>query len=283
MKVIGGSASKLLTQQLIEQPGFEAVDMVTKRFPDTEFYVKINEDLAEEDIVIIQTTYPDENLIELFLLQDAVSRLNPGSITTIVPYFGYARQDKEFTNGEAVSARNLAKHIGLLSDKLYTIDIHNISIMDAFGKDAVNLSGMPAIGEYLANEDVDAILSPDKGSKDRAALAAKSAGCGWDFLEKTRVDGSTVEMKPKNLDVDGKTVAIVDDIIATGGTIIKAAEQLRSQGAKRVIAACTHGLYTGGSIPKLKGSCDLLFSTDTLESETSKISMASIIANALTQ
>ena len=90
-------------------------------------------------------------------------------------------------------------------------------------------------------------------------------------------------MKPKNLDVDGKTVAIVDDIIATGGTIIKAAEQLRSQGAKRVIAACTHGLYTGGSIPKLKSSCDRLFSTDTLESETSKISMASIIANALTQ
>ncbi len=281
MKVIGGSASKLLAQQLIEQPGFEAVDMVTKRFPDTEYYVKINDDLKGEDVVIIQTTYPDPNIVELFLLQDAVSRLNPGSITTIVPYFGYARQDKEFTNGEAVSARNMAKHIGLISNRILTIDIHNISIMDAFGDHANNITGMTAIGEYLASEGVDAILSPDAGSKDRASVAAGSAGCGWDFLEKTRIDGSTVEIKPKSLDVEGKTVAIVDDIIATGGTIIKASEQLREQGAKRVIAACTHGLYTGGAIPKLKGACDMLLSTDTLESDTSKISMASIIVEAL--
>jgi len=125
------------------------------------------------------------------------------------------------------------------------------------------------------------IVSPDEGSKARASLAAEAAGCPWDFLQKTRIDSQTVEIKPKNLDANGKVVAIVDDIIATGGTMIKAAEQLKSQGASKVIAACSHGLYTGDSIPKLENAFDLVISTDTLERPTSKISVASAISEAL--
>lgn len=281
MIVVGGTGSQKLSSALVECSGWKMASVEIRRFPDKECYVKLNDNLDGEDVVLVQSSYPDDNIIELFLLQDAISGFDISSLTTIVPYFGYARQDKGFKDGEAVSARNMAQHVGLISDKIYTIDIHNISMMDAFGKPASNISGMKPIGEYLAAEGVDAVVSPDAGSKFRASVAAEAAGCDWDFLEKTRLDGSTVEIKPKSLDVEGKCVAIVDDIIATGGTIIKAAEQLRIHGAKRVIAACTHGLYTGDAIPKLEQACDLLISTDTLETNTSKISMASVIKESL--
>ncbi len=281
MIVAGGSASRLLSEELARELKCKMADLEVKRFPDQECYVKVKESLANQDVVIVQTTYPDPNIIELFLLQDSIKNSGAKSITTIVPYFGYARQDKSFAEGEAVSARLMARHISLGCDRVFTIDIHNISVLDAFTVPVENLTAMPAIGRFLAENSVDVIVSPDEGSKARASMAAESAGLPWDFLQKKRIDGNTVEIKPKNLDVTGKNVAIVDDIIATGGTVIKAAEQLKSQGARKVFAACTHGLFTGGSIPKLEAACDAVLSTDTLERPTSKISAAGAISHAL--
>jgi ribose-phosphate pyrophosphokinase len=281
MIVAGGSASRLLSEELAKELKCRMADLEIKRFPDQECYVKVKESLCGQDVVIVQTTYPDPNIIELFLLQDAVRNSGARSITTVVPYFGYARQDKSFGEGEAVSARLMAKHISLGCDRVFTIDIHNISVLDAFTVPVQNISAMPAIGRFLAENSVDVIVSPDEGSKARASMAAESAGLPWDFLQKKRIDGNTVEIKPKNLDVRGKNVAIVDDIIATGGTVIKAAEQLKAQGAKKVFAACTHGLFTGGSIPRLEEACDRVLSTDTLERSTSKISAAGAISHAL--
>ena len=281
MIVVGGSASKMLSGELAKALGCGLARTETRRFPDGECYVKIPEDLKGQDAIIVQTTYPDPNIIELFLLQDAARNSGAASVTTVVPYFGYARQDKSFAEGEAVSARLMARHIGLGCDWVFTIDIHNVSVLDAFPVPVTNISAMPAIGRFLAENSVDVIVSPDEGSKARASLAAESAGLPWDFLEKKRLDGQTVEIKPKEMDVNGKAVAIVDDIIATGGTVIKAAEQLKAQGAKKVVAACTHGLYTGGSIPRLEAACDSVLSTDTLESQTSRISVAGTVAETL--
>jgi ribose-phosphate pyrophosphokinase len=241
--------------------GCALVKTEIKRWPDTECYVRLEDNLKDQDAVIVQTTFPDANIIELFLLQDAVAEFKPASIATVVPYFGYGRQDKKFKEGEAVSARAMANHIGQMTDSVFTIDIHNTAMLSDFAVPVQNLSAMEAIGKFLKGNSVDLVVSPDKGSKDRASVAAKSAGCAWDYLEKTRLDGQTVEMKPKSMDVGGKVVAIVDDIIATGGTIIKASEQLKAQGAKT--------------------ACDLVVSTDTLERPTSKISAASAVAEAL--
>jgi ribose-phosphate pyrophosphokinase len=281
MIVVGGSASGSLSRELSKRLGCRMADVEIKRFPDEECYVKVKEPLKGQDAVIVQTTYPDPNILELLLLQDAVRNSGAESITTVIPYFGYARQDKSFTEGEAVSARLMAKHISLGTDRAFTIDIHNISVLEAFTVPVRNLSAMPAIGKFLADNSVDLIVSPDEGSKARASLAAEAAGCQWDFLQKKRIDGSTVEIKPKNLDANGKSIAIVDDIIATGGTMIKAAEQLKKLGARSVFAACTHGLFTGGSLPKLQASFDRVLSTDTLERPTSAISAAECIAQAL--
>ena len=271
----------MLSEDLAKTLGCKLANVEIKRFPDDECYVKVHDDLQGQDVVVVQTTYPDPNIIELFLLQDAVRNSGAASITTVVPYFGYARQDKSFTRGEAVSARLMARHISLGCDRVFTMDIHNISVLEAFTVPVQNISAMPAIGRFLADNSVDIIVSPDEGSKARASLAAESAGCPWDFLQKKRIDSQTVEIKPKNLDVSGQTVAIVDDIIATGGTVIKAAEQLKLQGAKKVFAACTHGLFTGNSIPRLEAACDAIFSTQTLERPTSSISVAGTVAEAL--
>jgi len=281
MIIIGGSASCILSKALAKRLGSRLADIEVKRFPDQECYVKVRESLKGQQAVIVQTTYPDPNAIELFLLQDAVRNSGAESITTVVPYYGYARQDKSFTEGEAISARLMARHISLGCDRVFTIDIHNVSVLEAFTVPVMNLSAMPAIGRFLADNSVDIIVSPDEGSKTRASMAAEAAGLPWDFLQKKRIDGSTVEIRPKNMDVEGKSVAIVDDIIATGSTMIKAAEQLRKQGARKVFAACTHGLFTGGSLPKLEAVFDRIFSTDTLERPTSAISAADCIAEAL--
>jgi len=280
MIVVGGSASKSLSGELARQLGCKLADVEIKRFPDEECYVKV-QGLGGQDAVIVQSTYPDPNIVELFLLQEAVRDAGAATITTVVPYYGYARQDKSFNDGEAVSALIMAKHLGQGCDRVFTIDIHNPSVLVGFAVPVQNLSAMPIIGNWLKENDVDVIVSPDEGSKDRASLAAEAAQCPWDFLQKTRLDGETVEIKPKNLDVRGKSVAIVDDIIATGGTMITAANQLKEQGASNVIAACTHGLFTGGSIPKLEAAFDTVISTDTLERSTSKISAAKAITEAL--
>jgi ribose-phosphate pyrophosphokinase len=276
--IISGSTSKILANNLAKILEVSCTQAEIKRFPDNEGYVRldcnIGTELDNEEVVLVQNTYPDERIIELFLLQDAIREFDIKSLTTVVPYYGYARQDKKFNPGEPISARALAKHIELNSDRVILIDIHARSILDWFLKPIFELSGMDQIGEYLKEHKPDIIMAPDKGAIDRASRVAKVLGSKFDYLEKTRIDGHTVTMKAKELEVTDKTVAIIDDIIATGGTIIKATNELKAQGATQVFAACTHGLYTSNALPKLKENCDMVISTDTLESETSLVSLA---------
>ena len=139
---------------------------------------------------------------------------------------------------------------------------------------------MPAIARYLKGRDVDVILAPDKNAARFAQEVGETLGADWDFLEKTRLDSFTVTMKPKAMDVRGRHVAIVDDVISTGGTIATAAKMLREQGAKRVVAACVHGVFAGDALTRLQ-ACDEVIATDTLLSPATKTSVAPEIAAAL--
>ncbi len=282
MKVLCGSTSKSLATDLANKLGTDCIQATTKRFPDGEGYVRIEEESLDKEIVVVQSTYPDSNLVELFLIQDAARGLGAEKITTVVPYFGYGRQDRRFNPGEALSAQVMLKHLAVDTDRLFTIDLHKPDILRWFTKPgAKDLTATTAIGNYFANNEVDLVLAPDKGASQRAAEVAHVLGCANDHLTKTRLSDSEVIIQPSRLDVRGKTVLIVDDIISTGGTIIAATNELKRIGAKRVFAVCTHGLFIGGALDKLRKVCDQVISTNTLENEVSKISVAEEIVKVL--
>ena len=279
MFVVGGSASQLLSKELAKSLKAKLAKVEIKRFPDDECYVRIDEDLDGEDVFLVQTAWPDRNIVELFLLQDAIRELDVSSLTTVAPYFGYARQDKQFKPGEPISARALARLIQLQTDEFITVDVHAPSVIDWFDNvSAKNVHAYPSIGRHLKGKGVQLVLSPDEGRADNAKRVADVIGCEADFLVKERIDGETVEMTPKSLGVKGKKVAIVDDIISTGGTIAKAAEQLRKQGAAKILAVCTHGVFAKDGLSRLKRVCDEICSTDTIENPTTCISVAPEIA-----
>jgi ribose-phosphate pyrophosphokinase len=177
----------------------------------------------------------------------------------------------------------MSHHIEISTDHVICVNLHKDATIGEFSTviSAQNVSVMGVIGKFLGNSGVDFILSPDKGAIGYAREAAEVIGCGFDNLEKTRIDGRTVVMTPKKLNVDGMKVAIVDDIIATGGTIMRAQEALRKQGASSVIAACAHGLFTGGGMDKLGPVLDGLYSSDTIENPTSSFSAGVPVAAAV--
>jgi ribose-phosphate pyrophosphokinase len=282
MHIVGGSASGKLAGELAKERGASLAKVETKRFPDDECYVRIEDNLDGEDVAIVQTAWPDKNIVELLLLQDAVREFDVASVTTVVPYFGYARQDKKFKDGEPISARVLARAIQMQSDAFVTVDVHAPSVVTWFDNiPARNVSAHPEVGMFLKQQKVDLVLSPDEGRKENARRVASVAGCEADFLVKERLDGETVRMAPKSLDVKGRSVAIVDDIISTGGTIVKASEQLRAHGASEIIAVCTHGVFASDAVPRLRKACDAVYSTDTIENLTTAITVAPQVARAL--
>lgn len=279
MFVVGGSASQQLSKELAKCLKAKLARVEIKRFPDDECYVRVDDDLDGEEVFLVQTTWPDRNIVELFLLQDAIKEFDVGSLTTVVPYFGYARQDKQFKPGEPISARALARLIQMNTDEFMTVDVHAPSVIDWFEDvSAKNVPGYPAVGKFLKGKGAELILSPDEGRADNAKRVADVVGCDADYLVKERLDGETIQITPKTLAVKGKKVAIVDDIISTGGTIAKAAEQLKAQGAARIMAVCTHGVFAGEALKKLRAVCDEICSTDTIENSTTCISVAPEIA-----
>jgi ribose-phosphate pyrophosphokinase len=279
MFVVGGSASQLLSKELAKCLKAKLAKVEIKRFPDDECYVRIEDDLEGEDVFLVQTAWPDKNIVELLLLQDAIRECEVSSLTTVCPYFGYARQDKQFKPGEPISARAIARLVQMQTDEFITVDIHAPSVIDWFDNvSAKNVHAYPSIGKHLKGKGIELILSPDEGRADNAKRVADVVGCEADFLVKERLDGDSVQMTPKKLGVSGRKVAIVDDIISTGGTIAKAAEQLRKQGAAKIFAVCTHGVFAKGGLDKLRPVCDEICSTDTIENPATCITVAPEIA-----
>jgi len=282
MYIIGGNASKIVAGDLSRKLNIPLATIISKRFPDDECYIRIEEDLSGEDAIIVQTTYPDKNIIELLIIQDAVYEAEAGKITVVLPYFGYSRQDKKFEVGEPISARAIAEHISLHADLVITVDPHKEHLLDFFTVPAFSCSAVSEIALYLKKQNIDFVLAPDKGAIKRAQEASKIINCEYDYLEKTRIDGVTVKLQPKNLDTQNKNVAIIDDIISTGGTMAQSIKELKNQGAKKVLVACTHGLFVGEAKEKLiSAGCDEIISTNTIENEFSKVTAASCIAKCL--
>jgi len=280
MKVVAGASSQRLSKELAGALGADLVNMERKTFPDGEVYVRLADSLRGEHAVLVSTTYPQNALVELLLLEEAAHSQGASEISVVVPYYAYSRQDRVFQEGEVVSAKAIAELLEIKADRFITVDPHKEHILGFFGIEAHGVSAVPLLAKHLGSHGVDTVLAPDKGALDRAQFAAKCLGAEFDYMEKTRLSGTEVVMKAKRLDVKGKTVAIVDDIISTGGTIATAAAELKRQGAKRVVAACTHGLFLGGALERLRAAgCDEVVCTDTIETPVSHVGAAEVIAD----
>src|SRR2546428_269579 len=285
MKVVGGSASVSLARGIAKDLRATFVDVAFERhpggFPDGERYVRLLGPVADDHVIVVQTTHPDPMIVELLLLADAIRDAGARRLTAVVPYYGYGRQDKRFLDGEAVSAKTIAKHIAVDCDELLSIAIPaNPEILKTFPLPTREVSGMPAIGRYLKSAKVDVLLAPDQGALRLAKEASSVAGVPFDFLVKKRIDSYTVKIEPKALAVRGKSVGIVDDVISTGGTIPTAAQELRARGAPRAIAGRGHGLFVGTAEANLK-VCDDVIATDTVLSPHTKVTVAPEFAAAI--
>ena len=282
MYVIGGSASEKVANDLSSSLKLSLAKIESNRFPDDELYVRILDDISDKHVLIVQSTYPDPNIIELFLLQEAAKEAGVKEVTVVIPYFGYARQDTKFKDGEPISAKAIAHLISLNADRIITVDPHKEHILDFFDVPAFSCSAVSAIAKYLGKKNIDLVLAPDKGALNRSKNTSKIMNCDFDYLEKTRIDGKTIQIKTKNLEVRNKNVAIIDDIVSTGGTMAKSIKELRKQGAKKVYVACTHGLFAGEAVKKLTSAgCDEIISTDTIESRFSKVKVSPCISYLL--
>jgi len=279
--IIPGSSSAALSRHLSSELNRDIASVEITRFPDDECYVRLHSEITS-DVIIVQNTHPDKNIIELFLLQNAAREAGARHITTVIPYYGYCRQDKKFKQGEPISARKLAQLIQQDSDLVITIDPHKPVLDTFFDIPLLMPSAVPVIAQFFTDKHIDIVLAPDKGALQRAQDTAELLNSSYDYLDKKRLSGDTVIMESKTLDVKDKNVLVIDDIISTGGTMALAIHNLKKQKAKAVYAACSHGLFIGQAVTKIKAAgCTQLISTDTFESSHSHISVASVIAKSL--
>ena len=234
------------------------------RFPDGELHVRIMGDLRGEDVAIIGNTYPNDGIIELLLLIDAVGEMKPNSINVVIPYLGYGRQDRIFEAGEALSIRAIC---GCLCDvdRVVLIDPHSWLVRDFFRSQVEELTAIPLLARWMEGK-VDFIVAPDKGSARRAEIAARELGVEYIVMQKKRNSAYDVEVAIESGQekLDGQRVGIVDDIISTGGTMAKACSALRAEGAKEIYLACTHGLFLRDSLKTLSTLTDGIATTDSL-------------------
>lgn len=281
MKIVAGSASRNIAKNLAEKLKTEVAHTEIKRFPDGEVYIRLFENLDDQEVILVQNTYPDSNIIELLLLQDAIRQYKIRKLITVIPYFGYGRQDKRFNEGEPVSARLMAKIVQLNSDQIIVVNLHDSSTLKWFDAPAFEVRAEYALAKYIERFKPDIIISPDRGSIERAKYVADLLNVKYDHFEKKRISVDKVVIEKKDLDVQGKVVAIVDDMISTGGTIIAAAQILKEQKAEKIVVGCIHGIFVNNSLQKLEMYVDAIISTDTIENEKSVVTVADLIYDQL--
>ena len=304
MPVLSGASGAGIAEKLAPLLDMEYVSLESRRFPDGEAYVRIPlesiESVRSESVVLVSNTFPDSGIMQTLLLLGAIRDVRRGDLSSLkdewggstedvgpgvflaIPYYGYARQDKRFSVGESVSAKTVTEVVSSFCDGIAILDLHAPEVLEGMGVPIEFVSSMPEISQKLQDSvSPDFILSPDKGAISRATEVAGLIGCDFSYLEKTRIDAHTIEHTPKDLDVSGKVVTIVDDMISTGGTICRASDALRRQGATEVHAACTHGLFTGGALSRLANHVDGVYTTDSLPNPRASVSAAPALARGL--
>ena len=260
MKLLAGNSNPALATAIGTYLGLPFVKAAVRRFADMEVFVEIQENVRGEDMFVIQSTsFPtNDNLMELLIIIDALRRASARRITAVIPYFGYARQDRKVGPRTPISAKlvaNLITEAG--ANRVLTVDLHAGQIQGFFDIPTDNLYAQPEmVKDIQKNIGADnlMIVSPDVGGVVRARALAKRLGTDLAIVDKRRERAGESEVMNIIGDVEGRNCILIDDIVDSGGTICNAAEALLKQGAKDVYAYATHGVLSGGAVARIKGS-----------------------------
>ncbi len=296
LKIFTGNANPTLAQAVADELGIPLGDILVGRFSDGEVRVQIRENVRGADVFIIQPTCPpvNENLMELLIMIDAFKRASAARVVAVIPYYGYARQDRKVRPREPISAKLVANLLTVAgADRILSIDLHAGQIQGFFDIPVDNLPAGPLLARYLrdkglSNENV-VVVSPDVGGVERATLFARMIQGGLAIFAKHRPDVNKSEMVAIIGDVKGKRAILVDDIVDTAGTITQAAAALIEEGAAEVYACCTHPVLSGPAVERLKESpIKELVVTDTIPLPSEKqfdrlkvLSIAPLLAKAI--
>ena len=281
--IVSGSTSQALAASLAAETGRPLAAVEVERFPDGEFKVRVP-DFAGDEAVVVGATVSAAAHLEVLQLQDAVREAGAGSVVTVVPYLGYARQDAAFEPGEPVSARAVARALGAATDRVLVVNPHAEAVLDFFDAPAAAVDAAGRLAEPLPDDlAAPLFLAPDANARGLAETVRGAHGQGEvDHFEKTRRSSTDVEIAPSDADVAGRDVVVVDDIVATGGTMSEAIGVLRDRGVGRVFVACVHPVLADGARLRLaRAGVEAVVGTDTVERAESVVSAASSVAEAL--
>lgn len=262
LKVFSGRANQPLADKIARRLGDPLGKIRLANFPDGEIEVRIEEDVRGRDIFLVQPTCPpvNENLMELLVMLDAFKRASPGRITAVLPYYGYARQDRKDVGRVPITAKLVADLLTSAgADRVLALDLHAAQIQGFFAIPVDHLHASPVINEYVRSLKIPladfVVLSPDEGSVKKSLMYQKKLGGAIAIVDKRR--SSATETKQENLigaSLENKVVVIFDDMISTGGSVIGAANIARSKGAREIYACATHAVLCGNAVARLKDS-----------------------------
>ncbi len=294
LKIISGSASPKLAEAICDHLGTKLSPVLRERFSDGEIRIEIGENVRGDDVFIVQPTCADVNfhLMELCLMLDALKRASASRVTAVVPYFGYARQDRKVVPRAPISAKLVADMLTTAGmQRLVTIDLHAGQIQGFFNCPVDNLFAAPVLLEHLRERDDDfVIVSPDAGGVERARAYAKRLGASLAIVDKRRDAPNQAKAMHIIGDVKDKVAVVIDDMIDTAGTMCAAANVIMDNGAKEVMASATHAVLSGPAIQRLEESAfSEVIVTDTIPLDDTKNccpkikqrSVASLLAKAI--
>ena len=285
--VIGGGTSKDLAKRLARRLRAVYIETETKIFPDGESKITLQKIPKKSVILVVQSTYPpvDTNMLQALSIISQVRKISSRTYA-IIPYMGYARQDKQFLSGEVITMSVVAKMLQSAgAKKVIVVDIHSNTALNHFNIPTENISAIPELAKYFKKLNLKnpLVVSPDAGGSSRSKKFASLLKSDFIVLKKHR-DRKTgrVSIQTTKADVQGKDLIIVDDMISTGGSVIKAAQFLKKQKCKRVFVACTHGLLVGDAEKKIrKAGVSRIISTNTIPGNTSKVDVSGILAKSV--
>jgi len=283
LKVFSGSAHPELAREIAAFLGVGFGQARLRRFPDSEVSFQIDENIRGTDVFLVQPTCApvDQHLVELLIMIDAFKRSSAARITAVLPYYGYARQDRKDKPRVPISAKLVANILSAAgTNRVLTMDLHKAQIQGFFDIPVDHLFAAPVIIDFLSRLDQPklTIVSPDAGGAERARAYAKRLGAELAIIDKRRSEDGTAEVMNVIGDVEGRTCILQDDIIDTAGTITKGASALKENGAERVFACAVHGVLSGQAIDRIeKSPIDKLIVTNTIPLSPAGVACSKIV------